>query len=190
MTINKTNSVFAIAALVVASFLTKSSDAQLVANPLSGKRWINVGVGVNNADYLSGQTCITFAKRSEDILTITRVAFSQQLMADPKDSVWTFHNRIGEVGMMWGDGWAGKKAYIAGAVGMGLNVRRFATNVAYVKNEPITVVTIGVPVQIETGIMLSSNAAITLNLMGNWNFREPYLGANLGFTYRLSNAAK
>lgn len=190
MTIKKINKAFAFLFLSIALFSFDSAQAQLVANPLTGKRWVNFSVGANNGDYLSGQTCLTFAKRSEDILTMARVAFSQQMMANPNDSAWTFHNRMGEIGMMWGDGWSGKKLYVAGAIGMGLNVRRFATNVAYVKNEPITVVTIGVPVQVETGFMISSKAALTLNLMGNWNFREPYLGANLGFTYRLTNAAK
>ena len=45
--------------------------------------------------------------------------------------------------------------------------------------------TIGVPAQIEMGY-LSKKGGLSLMLTGNWNFREPYYGALLCYTRKLS----
>jgi hypothetical protein len=54
------------------------------------------------------------------------------------------------------------------------------------EDEYITGLTLGVPVQIEAGVLLGKKSGLSLIGMGNWNFREPYLGAQLAFYHLLS----
>jgi hypothetical protein len=159
--------------------------AQYTDNPLKGRRWISFSAGVNTADYYSWQGMISYTKRGDASLTQVRVAHTQELLFAPNDSCTSRLNRLSEFALLWGDGWGGKKWYVTGAVGFGLNVRMFCRQISY-EDQYITSVTVGVPVQVEMGVYLGKKSAIGLIGTGNWNFRESYAGLNLAYTYRLS----
>ncbi len=154
-------------------------------NPLRGKRWYTIGAGINSSDYWSWQTAMTYSKRGDGSLVQARVAFTQELWMAADDSCTDRHNRLTELGILWGDGWAGKRWYATGSIGFGFNMRMYCRKADY-ENEYITGLTLGVPVQIEAGVLLGKKSGLSLIGMGNWNFREPYLGAQLAFYHLLS----
>jgi hypothetical protein len=162
-------------------FISLSSFGQYDDNPLRGSRWVNIGGGINTSDYWSWQSLISYSKRGESSLIQVRAAFTQELWIAADDSCTDRHNKLSELGVLWGDGWGGKTWYVTGAVGFGFNVRQFCRRADY-ENEYITGLTLGVPFQIEAGLRLGKYSAVTLTGVGNWNFREPYAGALLAYT--------
>lgn len=166
-------------------------SAQYEKNPLIGKRWVNVSGGLHTGDHISWQAAATASLRSDILVSSARLAYSQELMEAPNDSVLSPKNRLLEAGLMWGEGYAGKKWYVSFAGGMGVNIRFFADdddNSEEIRR--LTAITIGVPVQVEMGAFLTESFGISLNGVGNWNFREPYFGAHIGFFYRLNTRKK
>lgn len=160
-------------------------SAQYADNPLKGRRWLSFSAGINTADYYSWQGMISYSKRGESSLTQVRVAHTQELLFSSDDTCTSRLNRLTEFALLWGDGWGGSSWYVTGSVGFGLNVRMFCRQASY-EEQYITSITVGVPLQVETGIYLGKKSAIGLIGTGNWNFRESYLGVNLAYTYRLS----
>lgn len=154
--------------------------AQYEDNPLRGKRWYGVSGGINSADYWSWQGMFTYSKRGEGSLVQTRIAFTQELWMAPNDSCTERHNKLTELGVLWGDGWGGRSWYVTGAIGFGFNMRQYCRKADY-DNEYITGLTLGVPFQVEAGIRFAKYSAISLVGVGNWNFREPYAGAHLAY---------
>jgi hypothetical protein len=155
--------------------------AQYEDNPLRGSRWVSVGGGINSSDYWSWQGMVTYSKRGEGSLVQVRGAFTQELWMADNDSCTERHNKLSELGVLWGDGWGGRNWYVTGSVGFGLNVRQYCRKADY-ENEYITGLTLGVPFQVEAGLRLGKYSAVTLTGVGNWNFREPYAGALLAYT--------
>jgi hypothetical protein len=155
--------------------------AQYEDNPLRGSRWVSVGGGINTSDYWSWQGMLSYSKRGEGSLVQLRAAFTQELWIAPNDSCTEKHNKLSEFGVLWGDGWGGRKWYVTGSVGFGLNVRQYCRKADY-ENEYITGLTLGVPFQVEAGLRMGKYAAISFIGVGNWNFREPYAGAHLAYT--------
>lgn len=154
--------------------------AQYEDNPLRGKRWWTIAGGINTADYWSWQGMVSYSKRGESSLIQTRVAFTQELWMSADDSCTERRNKLSEFGVLWGDGWGGKRWYATGSVGFGFNVRQFCRKADY-ENEFVTGITLGVPFQIEAGLRFGKYSGIGLVGVGNWNFREPYLGAHLAY---------
>jgi len=179
------NSVWSNSVTAILLLMSLSLSAQYSDNPLRGKRWYNVGAGLNTADYWSWQGMLSYSKRGEGSLVQTRFAFTQELWIAPNDSCTEKHNKLFELGLMWGDGWGGKRWYATGSVGFGFNMRMYCRKNGYA-NEYITGLTLGVPLQIEAGVLLGKQSGISLIGTGNWNFRQPYLGAQLAF-YRMLN---
>jgi hypothetical protein len=170
-------------ALVVVLTLSSEICAQYSDNPLRGRKWYTAGAGLNSSDYWSWQTAFTYSKRGEGSLVQARMAYTQELWMAPDDSCTDRHNRLTELAVLWGDGWAGKRWYATGSIGFGFNMRMYCRKADY-ENEYITGLTLGVPIQIEAGVLLGKKSGLSLIGMGNWNFREPYLGGQLAF-YRL-----
>lgn len=164
------------------SFLMEGTG-QITDNPLKEKKWFNVGVGANNADNVSWQGMASFTSRGESISTQVRMAFSQELIESPMDTCTERKNKLAELGLLWGDGWGGRKWYVHGSVGFGLNFRFYCDDADY-GYRYLTAVTIGVPAQIEAGAFFNPHWGVALVGMGNWNFRAPYAGATLGVVYR------
>lgn len=165
--------------------MVATANAQYEDNPLKGKKWATLGAGLNTADNISWQTAITGTMRGETMITQLRFGYSQELIEAANDSCTNVKNRIIEMGLLWGDGWGGKRWFVAGTLGFGLNVRMYCTPGDYEDFEYLTAVTLGIPAHIELGVMASKNIGITLSVLGNWNFRQPYAGAHLGVTYRM-----
>ena len=163
--------------------LSSQAGAQYSDNPLRNSRWYSAGIGLNTSDYWSWQTAFTYSKRGEASLVQARLAYTQELWMAADDSCTDRHNRLTEVGILWGDGWAGKRWYATGSIGFGFNMRMYCRKADY-ESEYITGLTLGVPIQVEAGVLLGKKSGISLIGLGNWNFREPYLGAQLAF-YRI-----
>jgi hypothetical protein len=161
--------------------------AQYTANPLEGMRWMTFSGGANTADYRSWQAGVSYASRSEVILTQLRAMYSQELIEAPDDTCFSTKNKLAEIGILWGDGWGGRNWYVSGSVGMGLNVRSYCDFEIQNDSEfrTVTAVTIGVPAQVEAGVWVSPTIGINMLLLGNWNFRQPYAGAHLGCVWRM-----
>jgi hypothetical protein len=155
--------------------------SQYEDSPLRGNRWFSVGGGLNTSDYWSWQSMLSYSKRGEGSLIQVRAAFTQELWMAPNDSCTERHNKLSEFGVLWGDGWGGKGWYVTGSVGFGFNVRQYCRRADY-ENEYITGLTLGVPFQVEAGLRFGKYSAVTLTGLGNWNFREPYVGALLAYT--------
>jgi hypothetical protein len=155
--------------------------AQYADNPLRGSKWVSVGGGLNTSDYWSWQGMVSYSSRGDGSLVQARLAFTQELLIAANDSCTERRNKLSELGILWGDGWGGKKWYATGSVGFGFNVRQYCRSAGY-DNEYITGLTLGVPFQIEAGIRLGKYSGISLLGVGNWNFREPYAGALLAYT--------
>jgi len=160
------------------------SQAQYEDNPLKGKKWTTVSGGVNTMDFVSWQGMMSYSSRGETVLTQTRLAYSQELIKAPDDSCAEHRNRLIEAGLLWGDGWGKKKWYVTGAIGFGLNVRMYCDHSVY-ESRYLTAVTLGIPAQVEFGVMVSKKMGINVVAVGNWNFRAPYAGAHLGMFYLL-----
>lgn len=158
-------------------------SGQYEDSPLKGKKWATLSVGVNSADFLCWQGMGTFSSRGETVLTQLRLGYSQELLIASNDSCTEKRNRLSEIGLLWGDGWGGKKWYVTAAVGFGMNVRMYCDHGQY-ENRYLTAVTLGVPAQIELGLMINKNIGVNMVGVGNWNFRAPYFGGHLGFVYR------
>lgn len=171
--------------LLFACFFAFVSHAQYEESPLKGKKWYTVSVGANSMDLSAWQGMASFSSRGETVLTQARVAYSQELFKADHDSCPEHKNRLAEAGILWGDGWGGKKWYATAAIGFGFNVRMFCRYSEY-QNQYITAVTLGLPVQIEAGFLVSKNIGINLVGVGNWNFRAPYAGGHLGVFYRFN----
>jgi hypothetical protein len=158
--------------------------SQYDQNPLQGKRWATLGAGLNTADNVSWQTMLSYSKRGETMLTQVRLGYSQEFIESKDDTCTERKNRIIETGVLWGDGWAGRKWYITGAVGFGLNVRMYCADADYGGFRYLTAVTIGVPASIECGFMATKDWGLGIQVVGNWNFRQPYIGGQLAWHYR------
>lgn len=124
-------------------------------------------------------------------MTSLRFAYTQELIEGADDSVTFRKNRIIETGIMWGEGWGGRRWYAAGSAGMSINLRMYGDSA--IENNTsfqyFSALTLGVPAQIEAGVFLNKQLAINTTLLGNWNFRQPYIGVHLGITYRFKHAS-
>ncbi len=177
------NKIFGIILFTMFYFIA-TLRAQYEDNPLKNHRWFSISSGVNSMDYLSWQGMGTYSMRGESVLTQFRLAYSQELVKADGDSCTERHNRLAEAGVMWGDGWSGKKFYVTGSAGFGLNVRMFCRHNLY-ENQYLTLVTLGIPFQTEIGVMLTNRFGINLIGTANWNFRAPYFGGSIGAFWRL-----
>lgn len=159
--------------------------AQYESNPLADKAWYNFSNGLNTGDNISWQSSISYSKRSDVLIMGYRLAFSQELIEAENDSVFSPKNRLLELGILWGEGYGGERWYGCLSGGMGLNIRFVGDDIEDTNDtELITAVSIGVPVQLEIGVLLGRNWGINATGVANWNFREPYVGAHLGVFYR------
>ena len=170
------------------ALFSQMSSAQSEANPLANARWATFAVGATTADHVSWTASGSYSQRSDVLLTQFRGAYTQEMISSPNDSCTMRMSKMGEVGMMWGDGYAGKRFYFTLAAGMGVVVRRYCQKYLYEEEAYLTGITIGVPAQLEMGVSLSSMIWLNLNVNANWNFREPYAGALLGVSYRFKKA--
>lgn len=158
--------------------------SQIEENPLKGKTWFNAGTGLTNMDNVSWQAFGSVAKRGETLTTQFRMAYSQEFIESTMDTCTERKNKLAEMGILWGDGWGGRKWYAHGSIGFGLNMRFYCDDADY-GYRYLTAITIGVPAQIELGAMIDPHLGIALVGTGNWNFRAPYAGGTLGIFYRL-----
>lgn len=160
-------------------------QAQYSENPLKERQWLNFSNGLNTADHYSWQSALTYSKRSDVLITSIRFGYSQELFESVKDSVTDMKNKIIEAGMMWGEGFGGEHWYVTATAGMGLNLRIYGDDDEDTQlTRSITGVTIGVPVQIEAGILFNDNWGMNSTILANWNFRQPYVGLHAGIVYR------
>jgi hypothetical protein len=171
---------------LIGCFLSGYCQAQLRENPLKDSKWLTLSGGANTADHISWQSGVSYSFRGETLLTQMRLMYSQELIEGADDSVFVYKNRLAEYGIMWGDGWGGRNWYVSGSIGMGINLRMYGDSA--LQNEGtfryLTALTIGVPAQAELGAWLSPSLGVNLMLLGNWNFRQPYLGVHAGMLYR------
>ncbi len=158
--------------------------AQYEDSPLKGERWATISGGITSMDYLSWQGMGSISIRGESVLTQIRLGYSQELIQPKVDSCVGRINRLTEIGLLWGDGWATKRWYATASIGFGLNMRMFCSHKLY-EDRYITAMTIGVPAQIEFGVYINNSIGINLVGVGNWNFRAPYAGGHVGVFYRL-----
>lgn len=176
---------------LVTSLISFRMHGQYESNPLADKAWVNFSNGFNTGDNFSWQSAISYSKRSDVLIMGYRLSYSQELFEADNDSVFSPKNRLLEAGIMWGEGYGGKNWYVSLSGGMGLNVRIVGDDIEDTnETETITAVTIGVPVQLEAGALMGQNWGINITGVANWNFREPYVGAHLGFFYRPSKKKK
>jgi hypothetical protein len=153
-------------------------------NPLKGQRWCTLSGGLGNMDYISWGTGISYSKRGETLLTQVKLAFSQEFIESAEDTCTAVKNRLIESGIMWGDGYAWKHAYVSGSLGFGFNIRYYCDQGDF-EDRYLSALTVGLPAQIEAGIYLGKHWAAGLVLVGNWNLRSPYVASYLGVSYRL-----
>ena len=163
--------------------LSVYSKAQYTTNPMLNTSWTSFGVGATNADNVSYQLFASKSTYEETVSTTLRAAYSQG--AD--DSIFFRKNRSLEVGVLWGQVWGKNNLFLAASAGMGLSLRLYGDSAIQVIDQFVykAGATIGVPAQIEMGY-LSKKGGVSLMLTGNWNFREPYYGALLCYTRKLS----
>lgn len=175
-------------ATILCVFTAALGVAQYDANPLANTKWATLALGASNADNISWTLSGSYSQRSDVLLTQFRGAYTQETIPSSNDSCTMRMSKMGEVGMMWGDGYAGKKFYFTLSAGMGVVVRRYCQKYLYNEEAYLTGVTIGVPAQLEMGVSLSPMIWLNLNVNANWNFRQPYAGALLGVSYRFKKA--
>lgn len=171
--------------IFVFAITTAALHAQYTSNPLKDKKWINVSAGLTNMDNVSWMGSASASLRTDVLITSGRIAYSQELFEADNDSVLSPKNRLIEMGLMWGEGYAGKNWYVSLVGGMGLNLRLYADdddNTPEIRR--LTAVTIGVPVQLEAGVFFTEQIGLSINGVANWNFRRPYVGAHIGCFYR------
>jgi hypothetical protein len=160
---------------------------QYTTNPMLNTTWTSFGIGATNADNLSYQLFASKSMYEETVSTTLRAAYSQELIEGADDSIFFRKNRSLEVGVLWGQVWGRNNLFLAASAGMGLSVRFYGDSALQVIDQFVykAGATIGVPAQIEMGY-LSKKGGLSLMLTGNWNFREPYYGALLCYTRKLS----
>ncbi len=170
--------------LVCISFLVQ---AQYTTNPMLNTRWTSFGLGANSSDNFSYQLFASKSTFEETVSTTVRAAYSQELFEGQDDSIFFRKNRSLEVGVLWGQVWGKNNMFLAASAGMGVTLRLYGDSALQVIDQFVykAGVTIGVPAQIEMGY-LSKNGGLSLMLVGNWNFREPYYGAVVCYTRKLS----
>lgn len=163
------------------------ASGQYTINPMQNTHWNSFGVGVNSSDNLSYQLFASKSKYEETVSTTLRAAYSQELIEGSDDSIFFRKNRSLEVGILWGQVWGRKNLFLAASAGMGLTLRLYGDSALQVIDQFVykAGATIGVPAQIEMGY-LSKKGGLSFMLTGNWNFREPYYGALLCYTRKLS----
>jgi len=161
--------------------------AQYTTNPMLNTTWTSFGIGATNADNLSYQLFASKSMYEETVSTTLRAAYSQELIEGADDSIFFRKNRSLEVGILWGQVWGRNNLFLAASAGMGLSVRLYGDSALQVIDQFVykAGATIGVPAQIEMGY-LSKKGGLSLMLTGNWNFREPYYGALICYTRKLS----
>ena len=170
--------------LVCISFLVQ---AQYTTNPMLNTAWTSFGLGANSSDNFSYQLFASKSTFEETVSTTVRAAYSQELFEGQDDSIFFRKNRSLEVGVLWGQVWGRNNLFLAASAGMGVTLRLYGDSALQVIDQFVykAGVTIGVPAQIEMGY-LSKNGGLSLMLVGNWNFREPYYGAVVCYTRKLS----
>ena len=170
--------------LVCISFLVQ---AQYTTNPMLNNAWTSFGLGANSSDNFSYQLFASKSTFEETVSTTVRAAYSQELFEGQDDSIFFRKNRSLEVGVLWGQVWGKNNMFLAASAGMGVTLRLYGDSALQVIDQFVykAGVTIGVPAQIEMGY-LSKNGGLSLMLVGNWNFREPYYGAVVCYTRKLS----
>ena len=171
--------------MIIALVLNLNARAQYTANALHKKNWTNYGVGLTTSDYLSYHLLASRTVFGETVSSTTRFSYNQELIEGPNDSIYFRKNRNVELGVLWGNGWAHKNLYMHIAAGMGVNVRMYGDSAQQVLNQFNYKVgmTIGVPAQLELGWNKKEHGFCLL-VTGNWNFREPYLGALICYSRR------
>ena len=176
-----------LAPLLFLMFISLIAQAQYTTNPMLNTTWTSFGLGANSADNLSYQLFASKSTYEETVSTTLRAAYSQELIEGQDDSIFFRKNRSLEVGILWGQVWGRKNMFVAASAGMGLSLRLYGDSAMQVLNqfEYKAGATIGVPAQIEMGY-LSKKGGLSLMLTGNWNFREPYYGALICYTRKLS----
>ncbi|MFA9221644.1 MAG: hypothetical protein ACEQSL_10690 [Sediminibacterium sp.] len=167
--------------------LCSTAIAQYTTNPMLNTRWTSFGIGANSSDNLSYQLFASKSKYEETVSTTIRAAYSQELISGKDDSIFFRKNRSLEVGILWGQVWGKNNLFLAASAGMGLTLRLYGDSALQVTNEFVykAGATIGVPAQIEMGY-LSKKGGLSLMFVGNWNFREPFYGALICYTRKLS----
>lgn len=162
-------------------------QAQYTTNPMLNTSWTSFGLGANSADNLSYQLFASKSKYEETVSTTLRAAYSQELIEGKDDSIFFRKNRSLEVGVLWGQVWGKNNMFVAASAGMGLTLRLYGDSAMQVTDQFVykAGATIGVPAQIEMGY-LSKKGGLSFMLTGNWNFREPYYGAVICYTRKLS----
>jgi hypothetical protein len=170
--------------LVCISFVVQ---AQYTTNPMLNTRWTSFGLGANSSDNFSYQLFASKSTFEETVSTTLRAAYSQELFEGQDDSIFFRKNRSLEVGLLWGQVWGKNNIFLAASAGMGVTLRLYGDSALQVIDQFVykAGVTIGVPAQIEMGY-LSKNGGVSIMLTGNWNFREPYYGAVVCYTRKLS----
>ena len=170
--------------LVCISFLVQ---AQYTTNPMLNTAWTSFGLGANSSDNFSYQLFASKSTFEETVSSTVRAAYSQELFEGQDDSIFFRKNRSLEVGVLWGQVWGKNNMFLAASAGMGVTLRLYGDSALQVIDQFVykAGVTIGVPAQIEMGY-LSKNGGLSLMLVGNWNFREPYYGAVVCYTRKLS----
>ena len=170
--------------LVCISFVVQ---AQYTTNPMLNTAWTSFGLGANSSDNFSYQLFASKSTFEETVSTTVRAAYSQELFEGQDDSIFFRKNRSLEVGVLWGQVWGRNNLFLAASAGMGVTLRLYGDSALQVIDQFVykAGVTIGVPAQIEMGY-LSKNGGLSLMLVGNWNFREPYYGAVVCYTRKLS----
>jgi hypothetical protein len=163
-------------------------QAQYDDSPMKGVRWNQLSVGLNSSDYQSWNMAAVSHQRGESALVSQRLSYSQEWVSSPVDSILSPKNRQLEMALMVGEGWKGKRKdwWLATGVGMSLNARMFANfkPQSSTEIEYLTKFTMGAAAHLEAGWMLSNTVGVLINGYGNWNFRQPYWGCNLGVSYR------
>lgn len=145
-----------------------------------------MAVGASTADKGAGQFLMNFHHRSENVLTSVRFGYSQELGLNPNDTCTIRQSKTYEIGVLWGDGYAGKKVYFVAGAGMGVFMRRQCLETPYEEQDFGSRFTIGVPVQVELGYFVTRKFFTHLTLNGGWNFRQPYFGALAGVSFVFS----
>jgi hypothetical protein len=167
-----------------------ASHAQYQNHPLTNKKWLSMAVGASTSDKGSSQLLVNYHHRSDNILTSLRFGYSQELGLNPNDTCTNRQNKTWEIGVLWGDGYAGRKVYFVAGAGMGLFLRRQCLDTPFEEQDFGSRVTIGVPAQVELGYFISKKIFAHLTLNGGWNFRQPYIGALAGISFALTSRSK
>ena len=157
--------------------------AQFETNRLKDKHWYTLALGTSSADELSSTVSLGYTGRNDMLVSAYRLQYQGQL-AEPTDSC-SFKARSFEFAALWGEGTAGKNAYVVFMAGMGLTRRIYCLGADQQYQRKARTL-VGVPFQIEGGLFVNKNWSIGLTIIGGWNFLEPYLGGQLKLSYHLA----